>query len=157
MVLGRKGRPKKRGPDPKPKKKPPFAYTINDPQFGIFNLKNTANAWWLERAKVENLINAFKYSCPIKEALVYAGVTKDQWEYFRLKHPEISEIKEACYEIPNLKSRKKIVEDIEVNVSTAQWWAKNKMPDEFGDKSKVEVKHEINFSEEAEQRAKKYD
>lgn len=71
-------------------------YTIRDVNFPDFNVLETANAWWNDRAKVERLLVAFKAGHMIKDACFYAGISKDQWQYFNEVHPDFSSVQEAC-------------------------------------------------------------
>ena len=41
-----------------------YAYTITDKMFGELKILNSANAWWLDKAKVHDLINAFLAKLP---------------------------------------------------------------------------------------------
>src|SRR3989304_5388627 len=70
-----------------------IVYIIEDKNFDQLEIKFSANAWWLDRRKVERLIEAFKIAAPIAEACIYAGITRGQWDYFNVKHLEFSEIK----------------------------------------------------------------
>lgn len=134
-----------------------IAYVIKDKIFGDFSAVKSANAWWIEKKKVENLISAFKIGCDPSEARIYAGITKKQWFYFLDKHPEFCDIMEACQEYPNLKARTKINKELDDNLANAQWWLTKKKPKEFGDKQTVIVEDEPDFDEEAEKRARKYE
>ncbi|HEB41827.1 MAG TPA: hypothetical protein ENI08_02285 [Candidatus Dependentiae bacterium] len=148
---------KKRGPKPKPPKKEKYAYTITDVAFEDFNVLNSDNAWWLDSLKMQKLIDAFKIGAPISEAKVYAGISEEQWNYFKNKHPKFYAIKKACQELPNLQARKRVVEDIEKSTPVAQWWLTKKKPKEFGDVIKFAGRVRVDLSDEANKRAKKYD
>lgn len=73
-----------------------IAYTIKDVNFGKFDVYNSANAWWMDATKVNDLITSFKNGSNIGIACAYIGISKRQWEYFNEVHPEFCEVKEAC-------------------------------------------------------------
>lgn len=97
----------------------PIAYTIIDKAFGKFDVLNTANGWWIDRGKVEDLINAYKIDCPDEEAIVYAGISIDQLKYFKELHPYFSTVKSACKQFPFLSARKTIVDSLKSDVKSA--------------------------------------
>jgi hypothetical protein len=110
-----------------------YAYTITDVSFGEFKVLNTANGWWLDRRKVENLISAFKIDATDTEACVYAGIKKHQLDYFIELHPDFSEIREALKELPTLKARQTVVSKLGENFNNAMQYLKRKRRKEFGD------------------------
>lgn len=109
----------------------PFAYTITDKNFPDFKVLNSANAWWIDKVKVMNLVSAYKMDCTDEEASVYAGITPQNLRYFKELHPEFLQIKQACKQLPMLKARKKIVESLETDVENAHWYAERKRKGEF--------------------------
>jgi hypothetical protein len=117
--------------------KKPIAYTITDKYFGSFDVKNSANAWWLDIEKVKQLIAAFKFDASITEACVYAGIDRNAFNYFIEKHPEFSTILEHIRELPNLSARKRIVEQIPNDTDTARWYLERKRRGEFGVKPEL--------------------
>ncbi|MEK9131911.1 MAG: hypothetical protein AAB447_03310 [Patescibacteria group bacterium] len=108
------------------------AYVIKDKLFGEFSVKKSANAWYLNRGKVERLIEAFKYGVTIELACISIGISVDQYKYFKELHPEFSTIMEACRQIPKLRAVKTIVDALGTDVATARWYAERKMPEDFG-------------------------
>lgn len=73
-----------------------IAYTIKDVNFQPLNVYASANAWWMDRRKVERLIEAFKAGHMVKDSCFYAGISEAQWKYFNEIHPEFSPVREAC-------------------------------------------------------------
>lgn len=73
-----------------------IAYTIRDSIFQPFRVRKVSHAWWMDVRKVERLIEAFKSGHLVKEARIYAGITRGQWNYFMEMHPDFSDVKEAC-------------------------------------------------------------
>ena len=152
--------------NPKPKKrqtgkKEKYAYTITDTYFDDFHVLNSANAWWLDRGKVERLIEAFKWGCSILEARVNAGISKDQWDYFNKNHPEFSDVKRLCQEVPILRAKKRIYKDkdgMDANYDRALDFLERKKPDDFSKRptSETKVINNTVFSDEAKKRLPKY-
>jgi hypothetical protein len=114
-----------------------IAYTITDAYFPDFSVYESANAWWMDRGKVERLIAAYKMGALVDQARVYAGVSEGQYKYFLEIHPEFSTIKAACREVPLLRSLQTVEKDIE-NPTTAKWFLEKRHP-LFGNRVKVEA------------------
>lgn len=112
-------------------KKEKYAYTVKDKNFPDFKVLNSANAWWLDRVKVENIITAYKIDATDEEARTYAGISEEQLKYFKELHPDFYQVKEACKQIPFLKARQRIIKDIEVNGDLALKYMERKKKDEF--------------------------
>lgn len=108
----------------------PIAYIIEDKVFGKLEVKNSANAWWLDKTKVVNLITAFKTDLTEFEACVYAGISKPQYNYFIKLHQEFSDIKDCCRQFPKLRVKKVFSESLD-NLEFAKWWAERRMKNEF--------------------------
>lgn len=109
----------------------PIAYTIKDVCFGGFDVLNSANAWWLEKGKVEALIQAYKWDCPDEEAMTNAGISIDQLNYFKEKHPNFYQIKLRCKEIPTLRARGTVINSLD-NPDHAFKYLEKKRKKEFG-------------------------
>ena len=116
----------------------PIAYVIKDKVFGQLEVKNSANAWWLEKGKVENLINVFKLDGTIEEASSNAGITRWQYDYFLEQHPQFSAIILACREIPGLKARYTVVRALD-DPKDAQWYLERKKKKEFSAKQEIDL------------------
>lgn len=108
------------------------AYTLKDKNFGTLKVQKSANAWWLDRGKLNNLITALKYGSTIKEASFSAGISVDQYKYFIECHPNFSTIVEACRQMPVLIARKTIVERLDKDPKLAKWYLEKKRSEEFG-------------------------
>jgi len=113
-----------------------YAYEINDKAFGIFKALNTANGWWLDRIKLDNLISAYKIDCTDEEACAYAGISLAQYKYFKELHPEFSDVKSACKQLPFLKARKTINEGLN-EVENARWYMERKKKSEFSARTEL--------------------
>lgn len=55
------------------------AYEIDDVVLAEpFKVYKSANAWWMEKIKVQQLVEGFKKAYTIKEALILAGISEIQ-------------------------------------------------------------------------------
>lgn len=113
------------------KKVPEILYTIKDKYFPDFDVYFSDNAWWIEKGKVEKLIDAFKFDCSIMEACVYAGITYDQWLHFNEKHPNFSQVKGLVSELPSLQARQTVVKGLSNDKDFALKYLERKKKDEF--------------------------
>jgi hypothetical protein len=113
-----------------------IAYTITDGFFPDFQVYESANAWWMDRRKVELLIEGYKRGMAVEQARVYAGVTRGQYDYFIEIHPDFPDIKAACLQQPFLKAFETLEKDMQ-NPQTAKWYLEKRHP-LFGNRVKVE-------------------
>ena len=135
--------------------KPKYIYTIKDKHFPNFQVLNTANAWWLDRVKVEELIKAFKLDSTIEEACVYIGISITQYKYFIKLHSEFYPIKEACKEIPNLKARETVVSNIQKSYSNAMDYLSRKKKAEFSTRQEISQGSPKQFTKDEKEKSKK--
>jgi hypothetical protein len=109
-----------------------IAYEIKyGPDFPPFLVKNSANAWWLERHKIENLINAFKYDYPVKSACTLANITERQYKYFIELHPEFRDVKEYCESMLVIRAQKTLIDNL-WRPEIALKWLEKKKPEDWG-------------------------
>lgn len=109
-----------------------IAYEIKDAYFPTLQVKKTANAWWGDIGKVSKLIEAYKNDATDRQAWVYAGISKDQYDYFVETHPLFYDIRDACKELPNLVAKRNLVNALNAgDKAISQWWAERKMRKEF--------------------------
>jgi hypothetical protein len=80
------------------KKKLPdgIAYMLDDSNMPPLAIKKSANAWWRDGGKVDQLIWSFKMGNTVKKACEDAGISLDQYRYFKKKHPDFCAVKLAC-------------------------------------------------------------
>lgn len=83
---------------------------------------NSDRAWWIDEAKLNRLVSAYKLYMTDDQACFYTGITKDQLEYFQKLHPEFYGIKHACKQKPGISARVNIIEKLKTDSSLAQWW-----------------------------------
>jgi len=133
----------------------PYAYTIKDAAFGELNILNSANAWWMNTRKVEDLIAAFKLDATYEEACVNAGITPAQLRYFMEQHLEFSQVIGACRELPNLTARKSVISQMEKDGNLALRYLAVKKSGEFGPKPPV-VAVQINMAEQIQDDREKF-
>jgi hypothetical protein len=124
----------------------PILYTIKDKHFGDLEVKNTLNAWWSSREKVELFISAFKFDATVEEACLYAGITIHQYQYFCEIHPTFSDIKDAIKQLPVLSAKKTVAEKIRENYNNAMDYLSRKRKEEFSQKQISEQQGEININ-----------
>jgi len=138
---------KKRGPQ-KGYKKPPqqtsqgIAYVIKDKKYGEFEVKNTANAWWLEKTKVQLVIAAKKIGANPEMCCCHAGISKRQLEYFLEKHKYFCDFFETIIYEPNLIALNNIYQKMndekrEFKTETSKWWLERKLKAEFSVRSEL--------------------
>lgn len=116
----------------------PIAYTIEDKVYGKFEVKNSPNAWWLEKGKVELLFGACKIDASVEECCAYAGITYNQYQYFYEQHPQFSIVKSLLNQMPFLKARNKIVKDIDESFQNAMDYMKRKRKQEFSERQEID-------------------
>ena len=109
-----------------------YAYTITDKFWGELKVKKSFNAWWLDRRKVERLVEVYKLDPTFEEALYYAGISRGQYDYFVEQHPEFSVIKEVLRQNPILVARQTINKALETDVGNAWKYLSRKRKTEFG-------------------------
>jgi len=112
-------------------------YIIRDPLFSPFHVYKCSHAWWADSGKVQKLIDGFKSGLEVKETLVYAGVTRDQWQYFNKMHPEFYAVKEACEAYPIMKALDTVNKGIQTDPKLALAYLRSVYP-KFKPKIKVE-------------------
>ena len=93
-----------------------LAYTFKDPQVGELEVLATENGWWGGESgsvKLQKLIDAWKIDANDDEACFYAGISPDQFRYFRELHPGLSRIKHMCIQNLGLIAKKKFAKQVE--------------------------------------------
>ena len=113
------------------------AYVIKDKVFEDFEVFRSSNAWWMDRGKVEALIQAFKMRHMVRTAIVYAGISSDQYKYFCKLHPDFYTVKERCEENKTLRAMSIYEGAWENNPRFALEYLKGVHPD-YSTKVKVE-------------------
>lgn len=133
---GKGKRSYKKGVDRKTGKDEEYAYTFKDSQVGSMKVLNTANAWWLDAVKIHKLVDAYKFYATNEQACFYAGISRDQLEYFQKLHRDFYGIKHACKQNPGLLAKKRLVLEIEKNSEIAKWFLERTEKETFS--SRVE-------------------
>ncbi len=108
-----------------------IAYIIEDKSHGTFEVRKTANAWWMDKIKVEKVIEGKRLALNDVECCCYSGITKAQLDYFLQVHPHFCEFFEALPMYPRVRAKITIVKSLD-DLESAQWYAERKMKDEFG-------------------------
>lgn len=104
-----------------------IAYTIKDPLFVEFSVYTSANAWWMDKPKVDKLIEAFKGGHTVKVACTYTGITRDQYLYFIQVHPDFKRVKGNCMDLPLLRAMDTVQSHLS-NLVTARWYVGRRHP-----------------------------
>lgn len=113
-------------------KKLNIAYTIPLSYGWNLDIKQSANAWWMDKDKVYKMINAFKYLATVPEACQEANISIRQYKYFAQTHPEIKEVREKFTLIPSMEAKVTIINAIKSgDLKAAKWWLLKKSPEEF--------------------------
>lgn len=115
----------------------PIAYHITDAKYGMLEVKNSANAWWLERRKLEDFILAKKIGGNDTIACFSAGITRQQLYYFLSLHPEFSTFFQHLEENPKLRALTMIYSQLNRDVDTAKWYLERKMKREFSARTEL--------------------
>lgn len=109
------------------------AYTLSDKYFQDFEVEKSANAWWMDRRKVERLIESFKIGYNIIEACVFAGISIAQYKYFVQIHPEFSTVKERCEIVTGMLAESGNVELLnKKDGSQIRWFLERRKPEKYG-------------------------
>lgn len=121
----------------KPKERE-IAYVIKDAHFDDFAVYASANAWWMDRTKVEKLIEAFKMGHMVETAKFYAGVSKRQYQYFNELHPDFcSLIQEIKAQPVYIKAMNSVVGGLDSDPKLAMVFLRSHHP-EFRSRKKGE-------------------
>ncbi len=112
-----------------------FAYEIEDKNFPTFRVIHSANAWWMDKYKVEKIIDAYKMHCTDPEACYYAGISLSQLRYFKDTHPEFKQIINLCKQELGFYARRNIARDIKSGKYSLRSWEylQKKHKGELGD------------------------
>lgn len=143
---------------PNEPKKLRTAYIIPSLPFGInLEVKQSANAWWMDRNKVHQLFAAFSIRTTIPQACAHVGISLRQYKYFASLHPEIKEIREGFQLLPNIQAQKTIIKALsEGNVKIARWWLEKKDPEEFSSPSRRKGVRQIRREERLREIAQRH-
>jgi len=86
---------------------------------------------------------AFNMGCKDAEAALFAGIAYSTLKNYQTEHPEFLEQKELWKQSPTLKARKMVVDNLDKNLTNAQWFLQRKAPDEFAEKQEIGVTSRI--------------
>lgn len=114
-----------------------IAYSIEDPAFGVLHVRKTANAWWGDRGKVEELILSFKLGCTLEESFYMAGISEDQYKSFMETHPDFCRVRPVLMKSPTLTARRTLVSHLN-DPQYALAYLERKEKKEFS-KSSIEI------------------
>lgn len=109
------------------------AYRISDKYFEPFDIYKSANAWWMNRIKVEGLVKSLKNGYSITESCISISISLAQYKYFCEIHPDFSTIKEACETYQRMLLETGITSHlIKATPSVLMWAGERLKPDKYG-------------------------
>jgi len=118
----------------------------------VLNAQRSANAWWMDRQKVHDLIAAFSIGSTIPEACGHAGITIRQYKYFTQVHPDFIEARRGFVVKPSMIARIAIMQAINAGDVKMSWkYLAKTSPEEFGSPSRIaaaERKRELTQQQE---------
>lgn len=86
-------------------------------------------------AKLEE---AFMHTFTDEEACLYADINPSTLYRYQDENPEFSDRKRILRLTPNMHAKKMLVAKVEGSLDQSRWWAKNKMRNEFSEKTEIE-------------------
>ncbi len=96
-----------------------------------FKVRPTANAWWKNPYKVSILLGLLRAGVTLEEICKMIGITRRQYKYFALTHPEINKIKEAFLTEAKEVTKKTLISKIENSPSFALKYLNRTNPEQF--------------------------
>lgn len=93
---------------------------------------------------LQKLKSAFGYGCTDAEACAFAGISPSTLYTFQEKNPEFMEEKDGLKQMPNLKARKTVVENLEVDPELSKWWLTKRVSEEFGKAQNPDIAIQFN-------------
>ena len=85
-----------------------------------------------------------------EEACLYANIGTTTLYEYQKQNPSFTERKCALRLTPNMHAKRTLVSKIQNNLEQARWWAKNKMRDEFSEKTEVKYSGSIEQAKDDE-------
>ena len=93
-----------------------------------FPVKFTYNGWWIDRRKLERLVEGFRADFNNKEACSHAGISEQDLHYFLQVHPEFSNNIAACKSEVGMMAKRVVAERIE---DIAEWYLTHRRSYEY--------------------------
>lgn len=98
------------------KKDEPYAYTFREKELGIeLDVLNSANGWWIGQSgqvKLQQLVDAYKIDLNDDEAVVYAGISEEQYRHFLDLHPYFYRVKHRAKQTLAILAKKRLAEQV---------------------------------------------
>jgi hypothetical protein len=85
-----------------------------------------------DKSRVKKLEEAFLLGCNVKEACIYAGISKQTYYNWEAENTELFDHFEVLRLSPIFKARRTVIGALEKDVKVAQWYLERKAKDEFG-------------------------
>jgi hypothetical protein len=99
-----------------------YAYQIEQKDLPAPIKIRNGQAWWMNKTKVEKLVDAYRLDCTNREACFYAGITPHQLNHFLNKHPDFKDIISHCKEELGYYARKNVAKSIKIDRSVGRSW-----------------------------------
>lgn len=128
------------------KAKSKVAYTIREKHYpgGKIEILKSANAWWIDRVKVEQMILSLKMGFNWVEVALLCGISEDQRRYFFKVHKELLPGFQGFQLYPNILAKQVLFKKLEAgNWEATKFYSERKMADEFMPKTKIESEKPI--------------
>ncbi len=87
--------------------------------------------WKLDPEVVRKLESAFLIDCTVKEACIFAGISRDTYYRWIKENPELGDRFELMKTNVSLKAKMTIFKNLD-NIKVAQWYMERNNPEEFG-------------------------
>lgn len=114
------------------------------------DIKKTGG-WWSKLGKLSDFCGALKMGCEILEACAYAGISYEQWRYFKNEHPEFSQLKDVLQEWATMRVRYTALNGAIADPRAAMEWLQITKPKQFNKRVNIDhsgvIKHQ-NLSED---------
>ena len=94
---------------------------------------------------LEKLEYAFRHSFSDKEACLHANISTSALYHYQEKNPEYKERKALLKLSPNMAAKEELVDNIKGNLEHSKWWVGKKIPEEFGEKSLIQINNQTNI------------
>lgn len=115
------------------------AYIVKDPIFPDFEVYYNHHAtWWMEKHRVEKLIDGLKAGLSVASLCTWVGITERQYKYFREVHPHFADVKVACENLQEIGFMELINTRGKEDLATARWFMDRRHP-KFAAKVRVET------------------
>lgn len=97
-----------------------------------FKIMWSANAWWRDKGKVDALFEGFVRRYTIQEASVFAGISYDQYDYFKRIHPNFSVAKQRLESYAPMSWKGTVLKAAKTDWKAAMSLLERDQPEQYG-------------------------